>query len=422
MPPANTTSDTEATDPLASQKRPSPSAVADPFDRKKPAERSNERDAADYLLDQNRIGCYNSNPYRKHKFITLRSQRLFDQLVALYTHFLKANWTHFSRALDHNLRSDKAKSSLAAVDYAASVYISHWFNDLYYTNRVCTQKVDGTAFIAQYYHENALHSNIYDHFLSLLNAAIRPTHIHGISDEIYIPVIAHKAFADLTAPFNTITGYVEDYTTFKAIIQIMDARKVCKLTPLSSDITGRPSWLFDWFDGTHAYAWFQQDGNYNDIDIAVAYVIGASITPLLGHNDTDEWVIYPPNMDEETARKTHTRRVYRKVFSGLAEVRTLQSELIELPNYYETDKAKRIAGNIGPIALYSAASSSSAPSEFEDQGQPISAPPSPTYSKDKPDSDKAYRVRTIDFIYYAQVVRRIETSTRLAAFSHFMRY
>lgn len=399
MPPVNTPSDTEITDPLASQKRPAPTTVTDPFERKKPTERSNERDAADYLLDQNRIGSYNSNPFRKHKFITLRSQRLFDQLVSLYTHFLKSHWTSFSRALDHNLRSDKAKSSLASVEYAANVYISHWFNDLYYTNRVCTQKVDGTAFIAQYYHENALHSNHYDHFLSLINAAIRPTHIHGISDEIYIPVIADKAFSDLKKPFNTISGYVEDYTTFTSILQIMDVRKVCKLTPLSSDITGRPSWLFDWFDGTHAYAWFQQDGNYNDVDVSIAYVIGASITPLLGHPDIDEWVIYPTDMDEETARKTHRRRTARQTHSGLAEVRTLQSEVITLPNYYESDKAKRIAGNIGPLAVYTAASSSSATSEFEDQSQPISAPPSPSYSKDKPDSDKAYRVRILDFIY-----------------------
>jgi hypothetical protein len=320
----------------------------------------------------------NTNP-RKHKYVKIKTPELFAQLVTLYTHLLQVNWIQFSLALDSC--QDKNTTYSSAPAYAAAVYVSHWFHDSYCTLRSAVQKIDPIAFGERFSREEALYNDRYDHFHATLNAHIRPTHVIGIGDHVYIPYFADNQYMCRASPFPGITAFIIDMTVFQIVHQTLEIRKLVRMTPLSSDPTGCPSWLFDWFDNGTAYSWFQQEGNYNDVHTTVAYIIRIPMPPKLGFCDVDEWSYYPFKTSRTSVYEQHNNRVSARRWTGLAETRVIESQYIPLPNYYETDETKFKGINIGPLRLLDKNASSYSASSAETEV--LSLPRPVTTDKDK---------------------------------------
>ncbi|QTG10437.1 coat protein [Marigold cryptic virus] len=388
--------------------------------RKKQAVRSVERSVADYLQGQNRIGTFNDYPLRKHRYINLHVSRILDSLVVLYVHLFKIHWDKFSRSLE---KFPLPTGTSDFFHYAAYTYISHWANDLYYSIRKSCQVMNPLAFVERYSQETGRYADRYDRFLTLLMNAIKPTPIVGaIADEIYIPILGKDI--DFTRKKN-VMGWVHwniDNTIFQLIHQTLELKKVTTMVPTSDDPTGRPLWLFDWFDNS-AYAWFPFDGNYNEIDISVAYILGVACTPKVSLPDTDEWRIVPLKTDPKKIDVNSYVRVNPRRRHGTSEHRALESEIISLPNYYEKDKDKFAKSNTGPIALVKVTD------RDDDDDAESSEAPDPDYVPESPrigtrstssDPEKALRVRVHDYIYHTQVIQKHETATRFAAFKQMM--
>lgn len=377
------------------------------------AERTNERSATDYLVEQNRVVNYNSNPRRRHLFIQIKAQELFTALKTMYSHFFQVHSSRIGRALDG--WSKKTAGSSSVYDHAAACHITHWLMDTYHTTRKSVKLVAPTAYLDKFSNQSVLFSDSYDHFLATLNAHLRPTYIISISDNVWIPTFSTNQMADPKNPFPDIKGLVVDNTLFLLIQQILENHKLCKMTNLSTDSMGRPSWLFDWYDDGTAYSWFMQEGNYNDVDVAVAYIVGGPISPKLGIYDADEWVIYPTKTTAKEIAAMHKHRASTRYWLGLSEVRQLEFQQIELPDYYEEDDAKREALNLGPLRLQTSSSSST---QDVDEDTVPQSPRVPSAIE----KNKTFRARTLDRIYYAQVIMKSENSTRYAAFKIFNNY
>jgi hypothetical protein len=301
---------------------------------------------------------------------------------------------------------------------AASCYISHWFNDLYYSIRKAVKAFNPIAFTEKYHHENAQYADRYDPFLTLLMNAIKPTPIVGaIADEVYIPILAKN----IDFSKKRIIEWVHwnlDQTLFNTIHQTLELKKIVKMTPPSEDTTGRASWLLDWPDNRTAYAWFPMEGNYNEIDLAVAYILGVACTPKISMPDTDEWRMYTSKTNVKNIDvNSYVRLSNRKRF-GTSEFRTLEAEEVVLPNYYESDSAKFSKMNIGALKIHKI--STDTDEETSEQPDDDYVPESPrpfTRSQAEKDAPSmALRVRVHDYPYYMQVIDKLETSTRYAAF------
>lgn len=401
---------------------------------KRPATRSNSKLATDYLLEENRIGLEVHRPHKKRRYVSLNLARMMPALVTLYSFLFKVNWTHFRHA---ESKFPVKHTGITIFESFAIVYLSHWLHDLYRINRKCLESLDPVAFAEKYYHQVGTYSEVYDNFLSLLASHIRPTHItNNYADDIYIPVATTRESPNpLGQLIFAWDRYVLDSDLFYLIVQTLDIKKLTKMTPLSSDLLGRPSWLFDWAQDNTVYSWFPQEGNYNDEDVSVAYVIGDACTPKLGHADIDDWkYTKAASVDLRTQSVIDSyKRVNPRRWYACAEFRTAEVEEVNLPRFHEKDDAAFRASNTGPIQLVdnilsklSIASSSTDEAEItEGIVDSTTVPPSPRYAtrhQVQATTERAFRTRVTDRLYYNQVIKYFDLTSRLTAFKLFTKY
>lgn len=424
-----TSNDDQATP--TSPKRPPTGLFTGP--PKRPTIRSNSKLATDFLLDENRIGMEVHKPHKKRRYITLYLSKMMPALVTLYSFLFKVHWTHFRHVESKYPQIDKASNIYESF---AIIYLSHWLYDLYRINRKSLESLDPVAFAEKYYTQVSVHSDRYDNFLALLASHIRPTHIqNNYADDVYIPILTKKATTTTLGALNIDWDKLStNFELFSFIIFTLENKKLVKMTPLSSDLLGRPSWLFDWTQTQSAFSWFPQEGNYNEEDIAVAYVIGDACTPKLGHADIDDWkYTNAATLDLSTLSLiTAYKRVTPRRWSACAEFRTAEVEEVHLPNYYEKDEATFAASNTGPIQLVSdclakltVASSSTTEDETSGQVDASTVPASPRYSlrsRSGTTQAKYHRTRVIDRLYYHQVIKYFDTTSQFTAFKLFTKY
>jgi len=272
------------------------------------------------------------------RYVYLDLEKLFTQLVNLYTVWFQSHWDKFQAFATLNGFNQTQSPVLGFT----RIYISAWLFDLYSTIRESIEKVDHDGFVAYYAHERPRSSFRYDHYLSRLNASIRPTNISLISREcMFVPLLRIDSRNRTTNPY-TIRNFNYQPKIMKGINDIMSSRSLCMLTPLSNDPLGSAAWLFDSHvdrNRTSFYAWFPLNGNYSDDDITVAFILGDSCTPHLGPVQYDEWQWYPNYQKGNHTVDPYTfPRVTPRTTHGNAEVPVLEEQLgLIFPDHYSTD-------------------------------------------------------------------------------------
>ncbi|KAL7611076.1 hypothetical protein Lser_V15G11400 [Lactuca serriola] len=82
-----------------------------------------------------------------HRYVNLRTQEMFDNLVDLYAKLFMTQWHHFKKFMKYSFPPPPGVSPQI---YAARCYISMWFIDLYVSNREAVRKLYPVAFIERY--------------------------------------------------------------------------------------------------------------------------------------------------------------------------------------------------------------------------------------------------------------------------------
>ncbi|KAK1583291.1 hypothetical protein Q3G72_022541 [Acer saccharum] len=113
----------------------------------------------------------------------LKRKELFESLTDLYTNMFIGQWSAFKSVADtieanQGSGSGQTSSSSNITDslytkafHIAKIYISHWFVDLYSTNRDAYEKLSPPIALDQHFeHYQELYSHEYDFFLQQLNA------------------------------------------------------------------------------------------------------------------------------------------------------------------------------------------------------------------------------------------------------------
>lgn len=399
---------------------------------KRPISRSNAQAAADYLLDENRIGSVVHTPTKKRRYVQLRSEAMLNNLAVLYSSLFRQRWSLLARSVEKFTYTGTTASN--HIELCTQVYLSHWTMDVYRTIRDSLYHLDPIAFIERYPVQIPVHSQEYDNFLSTLTNHIKPTHVTlTYADEIYIPLLS----TDMGTRNDNFFGWSRfqlDRDLFNIILQVFEEKKIVKMSPISSDLLGRPSWLFDWSLDNTAYAWFPQEANYSDVDVAVAYIIGVPCTPKIGHSDLDDWKLTTERLEPNQFKPDQYRRITPRRWKGSAEFRTYISEPVHVPNYFDKDPDRFRTDNKGPLQLFE--NVHKAPTIPEGTGTDIEiadpatekdhVPASPrvtTRSKSGETSGpKYYRTRVIDHMYYKQVINYFDETSRFTAFKSFNRY
>ncbi|KAF5764356.1 hypothetical protein HanRHA438_Chr15g0703481 [Helianthus annuus] len=255
------------------------------------------------------------------RYINLRKQEIFDNLVNLYACVFAAQWQHYT----HCIEFYSPPTGVPLHVYAARCYISMWFIDLYVSNRHVVRKLSSIA--ANEHFQGSLFPvyNKYDGYLALLNASIRPTYLmHSLDDAPYIPIIVDSVNVDDSNPFG-----INDFTPKEvcySFATMMNGRSLGHSTPLSKDAMGRPWWLFDWHFDKRAYAWFPSEGNFDLEDVALAYILGTACTPNIGPRDVDDWQYFADGIVPKTLYPEKYDRVTERRFYGSDEVRTMETD------------------------------------------------------------------------------------------------
>lgn len=255
----------------------------------------------DFLVESARIGAWSWPRYNTN--VDLDRNTLFKNLVDLYLGVLQIHWHRFSRLIHlYKIGADEPDMQR----WAAAVYVSTWFHDLYVSNHKACVKAHICSEI--YQHDLFCKSKEYDLFLSALNAQIRPTCIKStFMDTVYIPRIFHPMDLDaVDGNFWHIDGWELNDFVFYGMVSVMKDKQIMSFEPLSEDATGRHAWLFDWHDDSYkAYAWFPMEPNYTLDDVAIAYIVGGPYTPTLAPCDRDECQQFPGNIVPAHIDKTN---------------------------------------------------------------------------------------------------------------------
>nr|DAF42469.1 TPA_exp: coat protein [Dactylorhiza hatagirea deltapartitivirus] len=293
--------------------------------------RSDISDTTDFLLDNVRIGYDFQHHMRYRRYVDLRRNEMFESLVRLYTQIFSFYWQQLRRFMDGY--PPPAHYDGNPQRYAAAVYISTWFLDLYVTNRESCCKLSDAAY-NEIYHMDIVHrSTEYDPYLVKLLAAIRPTNIRfNHEDTLFIP--RHDVFnlEPQGENYFNIQGWVIHDSVFFGIYHILRDRKLVKFEAITSNSTGRASWLFDWHADDHAYSWFTPESNYSTDDITIAYILGVACTPKLGPRDYDEWQLYPGNVFPANVIIANYHRVRPIAYHGAYEKRIIESDRWKIPD------------------------------------------------------------------------------------------
>ncbi|MFS7890803.1 hypothetical protein Hanom_Chr15g01366831 [Helianthus anomalus] len=255
------------------------------------------------------------------RYINLRKQEIFDNLVNLYANEFAARWQHYT----HCIEFYSPPTGVPLHVYAARCYISMWFIDLYVSNRNVVSDLSVIAFKEHFEGDLVPVYNKYDGYLALLNASIRPTYLmHSLDDAPYIPIIVDSVNVDDSNPFG-INDFTPKEVCYKFAI-MMNGRSLGHSTPLSKDAMGRPWWLFDWHFDKRAYAWFPSEGNFVLEDVALAYILGTACTPNIGPRDVDDWQYFADGIVPKSLFPEKYDRVTERRFYGSCEVRTMETD------------------------------------------------------------------------------------------------
>ncbi|QED42859.1 ORF1 [Amaranthus cryptic virus 1] len=431
MDPTNTPPAMEEPVPTTAQKRPTKDASSSNPLKKTPS-RSGGQAAADYLQDQHRVCWMNHQPIGKRRYITVNVENMMNSLHSLYEAFFRINAQHFARPLETAAKTAR----IDAFDLSARVYLTCWLYDTYRTIRASVYKLDPIAFNDRYTQEVPQQSECYDNFLCYLNSSLRPTQIlFNTAEEMYIPLLSADPL-DWTKenPFPW-TKQKYDYTVFLTVTQILDSKKLCPMTPLSNDPTGRPFWLFDWHTGsqqTQVFSWFPMENNFNFIDITAAYIIGVACSPKLGSCDRDEWIsIDPSKVSPGDIRASSFDRTTSRIWRGNAEYRTVEvREDINYPNIREKDAEEfKKTNTAGPYYIRSGFSLPEDQAGSSSRTEMIPSSPRQRTRRSTAEERQALQktvetgvlqARIIDFCYNGQIILRLDDTTRVAAFKKFI--
>jgi len=371
---------------------------------------SSLKNASEFLNENQKIMFFKSHYLKYRRYADLNLQNIFNSLVGLYSNLIKSQYHRFKRLFDSLCDQVHGVANWTVL---ARIYVSTWFVDLYVSIREAVQKLSSVAF-NEFYHHELIHCSLeYDEFLVALNAAIKPTHVQWASeDALYIPLLSRNPNwnAQTANPF-AIQDFSYNIDVFYAIIEMMKSEKIWRITNLSSNTLGRPSWLFDWHANDIACAWFPPDGNFNYEDVTVSYIVGVACTPKLGPRDADDWTYFQHGLVPDNYVSI-CRRSTERCFYGSYEIRTIEVEKnfhIEIPMREDQLSAaeaaivkKRKLGDQSqgksaasePQALVPATSSSSEIMHY--------AVPAPRY-------------KIIDWLYYCMVIQGTDSHTRTGA-------
>lgn len=295
--------------------------------------RTSTRTLADQLQHIRHIGnSFISGPTHP-RYIALETQEIFKSLVDLYAlHFQSKRLI-----LDPMLERINLPRATDRYKHIARIYVSHWFLDLYATNRDACTRLPLARHIDHYRTEIPHQSLIYDNYLVLLLNSMKPTKLFGLQDSsYYVPYITNTPnWKSSSCNYFNIVGFTYDVTIFTALIRILtDSSHGWQTNAYSSDPLGRPFWLLDWHDGK-AYAWFPEDDNYNRDDTNLAFILGVSCTPLLAHRDPDVPKQYPTNSPVDPNYRFPYERTTQIVYHGGFEKRVIENSI--QPFEYQDD-------------------------------------------------------------------------------------
>jgi len=385
------------------------------------AQRPADKKVTEWLIDQKAIGADYDYPHKKRRYIHLKPQIMFNNLVDLYAQWFSSVWNHISKVAEEF--SISSSDNTSRTKKLARIYISCWFLDLYCSIRLALSKTDNTA-LGQKYSTQVFPTTIrYDVYLTDLLNAIRPTHIvHNTADEMLIPLIANAPDFTGHSPFE-INDFNASIQTMLGINRIMLDKKLCAFGHVTDATTGTPAWLFDYVknnpnEDAALYAWFPSEGNYNSEDLVLAFIIGCACSPRIGPVEIGEWQWFPrnsgPNWIPPAYPGAHvsTRHNY-----GSVEITTCEVQKhIPVPNYYYEPNA----ATTGSGPLYLPASTTTTHTEVSlDENTEV--PQSPTIDATMVDTSTnadivyTHRYRYVTTVYHAQVVRKMHANVRFAA-------
>nr|CEJ95597.2 coat protein [Pittosporum cryptic virus-1] len=363
-----------------------------------------------FLLENDRIGNVRSRYDKYRRYVTLYSTQIFQSLVTLYISLFNSQWQHYRRFMEHYPTPAGIPN---APTYMARVYISTWFMDLYATNREAVRGLSPLAFNEKFSHEIIPYSKEYDQFLTLLSGSIRPTPILLTSEvALYIPLIADTINWYISDNPLGINNFILNSDIFYGLIEIMKDRKHWKFSPISTHTTGRPCWLFDWHDNNVVCAWFPRDQNYNDDDVALAYVTGVACTPKLAPRDVDDWQYVPSNYHHPSNIHSINRLESRR-FYGSYEVRTIEDQADYLLPPHLLNSIETIC--LTPIKRKFKKKAPSGIMAMQIASAPTEGDMTSTSTEVEVDPVSVNRFRIIDWCYYSRVVLEYETHTRTGA-------
>lgn len=365
--------------------------------------RSPTRMAADNLQMKSIIGGFTMQGPKTVRYIDFDSTAVFNSLAELYKFSFLRKWKALSKVVSPHTRGINDP-----MDYLARVYISHWLIDVYVSIRdACL--LHECVEVSDFYDKIlSVQSNHYDCFLAALLQSIKPTHIKGyFEDSLYIPVLAQAYnWNSRDKNYFQIRNFAYNTRLFKAFISVMKTPASGWLTATpSNDPLGSPSWLFDWHE-EQAYAWFPEEGNYNQDDVALAFIIGVPCTPPLAIRDKDIPQQFPGN-DPIELEPAKLRRKTSKRFRANIEVRT--AEACELS--YHEQMEYSVTRPVAPPQGAETDTESLALTQIPRPGAPR------TETVQVPQNVK-FRIncfRIIDFLYFAHVLNKVEINMRTAA-------
>ncbi|PWA59773.1 coat protein [Artemisia annua] len=344
------------------------------------------------------IGYAKMNSGKMNRFIHLNSAEIFKALVGLYDTHFRAQWGNLSMMINP---SESDYGTVDPVIYLASVYITHWFIDLYVSIREACLKNECVEVSDHFDKVQSTQSTYYDGYLTLLLESLKPTHTKGaLEDALYIPVIAkHNHWTSTTKDYFGIAGWTLNLQLFRALISTMrnPSSGWHVFTP-SNDPLGRPFWLLDWHE-TYAYAWFPEEENYNIEDVNLAFILGVPCTPPMSVRDTDDYQQFPRNViPDEIDVKKYIRKVPKKIPSNV-DHRTIEHHQLTHKKTTQVTYERPVVQVQTSTVQYSAASSPAMETVTEDM-------------------EIEYRInlyRIVDYKYYARVVRDVDVNVRSAA-------
>nr|WAK97201.1 coat protein [Polygonatum partitivirus 2] len=365
--------------------------------------------AADFLQDSCRIVTLRQHYEKYRRYVYLKRQELFTALVDLYQSMFSSRQRDF-RGLHDAFPAPQGTGFYA---YAARAYISMWFYDLYVSNREAARAISPIAFTQFYEHEVAQRSHEYDDFMCYLHAAIHPTHIKGISEDVmYIPIINNETNWNIPDnPFN-ITGFEDNFDLAQGVLMRMRDSRAWNISSLVTTTTGRPTWLFDWHDTEMCLAWFPLEGNYTMEDVTIAYIIGEACTPNLAYRDVDDWQNFTGNVIPQNFTTNSLNRVVGRRFYGSYEVRSHEVRMQEIA----------VGDFTGPADAQAQKKRKTPDASGSGTHQRVTiasgAEPTPQQAQPQDAMDITLRInqfRIVDWIYYTRHVAYREIHTRIGA-------